>query len=155
MLVTEGHNLTEAIRELHLAVELQPQMMVAHLQLAAVHTQLEEHEMAAACLTRCIEQAGDDPRKLCVRCQRCVFSHPIKPHVSCTLLSCVALWRTVNVGLRILGQTHHSCVQLSPITLLLYGTILGWTRHGAVVALLTDCLVEHSARLETMLEPPS
>jgi tetratricopeptide (TPR) repeat protein len=65
MLVSEGHNLSEAIRELHLAVELQPQLMVAHLQLAAVHTQLEEHDMAAACLTTCIEQAEDDPQKLC------------------------------------------------------------------------------------------
>jgi hypothetical protein len=66
-LAVEGQHLDTAIRELHLAVEMQPSLLVAHFTLAGVHMQLEEFDMAVACLTSCIENAGDDPQKLCVR----------------------------------------------------------------------------------------
>ena len=71
MLAAQGLNLDEAMRELKAAVDLQPDLLIAHFQLAAVHMQLEEHDMAAVCLTCCIENANDDPQKLSVAyCQR-------------------------------------------------------------------------------------
>ena len=72
------------------------------------------------------------------------------------MLSCLAgLWHTVNAELLMPGRTHHSCERHSLTTQLHYGTILGWIQHGAAVALLMDCLVEHSARLGTMPVQPS
>ena len=65
------------------------------------------------------------------------------------------LWHTASAGLLILAQTLRSCVRHSLIIQLLYGMILGWTQRGAVVALLTGCLVEHNVLLETMLERPN
>ena len=148
MLASEGNDLTEAIRELHLAVELQPQLMVAHLQLAAVHTQLEEHDMAVACLSTCIENAGDDPQKLSVAyCQRGVaHSRADPPQLRAALTDYTAAlrydpwldaaWCCRGTAYGLLGRTQRAARDHARATELDY-------RHEACL-LTRDC---HCSRL--------
>ena len=84
MRALQGAQLDDALRELQIAVELQPTLLVAHLQRAAFHSQLEEHDMAVAAITAAIEHAGEDPQQLAVAyCQvpphstPCMMRRPI------------------------------------------------------------------------------